>query len=277
MRGVQILKEIEEFSNLLKQAAPHWVVVDHYGLNVQWERIVREMGIKLMVIDDILRDHECDALLDQNLHAPAELEKCQYGKINLKFFGPEFAILSPSFLKLSPPLYHTGLVTNVLAFFGGSDQRGETLRFIRLIPAQLKHLKFKIVVGQGNPFKNEILAQAIKFNNTSVQVQTRDMASLMMGSDLYIGTGGTITWERCFLGVPGLCLSIADNQVEIAKTLHKMGVHEYIGDSLTVSDDFYIERVKNLILDRDKIRQFHAISLKLGVSSKIHKLFDVFV
>ena len=43
---------------------PSWVIVDHYGLGEQWERIIREAGHRVLVIDDFRnRRHVADILV----------------------------------------------------------------------------------------------------------------------------------------------------------------------------------------------------------------------
>ena len=42
-------------------------------------------------------------------------------------------------------------------------------------------------------------------------------------ADLSIGAGGTMVWERCYLGLPALLISIADNQRRQAAAVHYYG------------------------------------------------------
>ena len=55
---------------LLSDARWDWIVVDHYGIDARWESTVRTIANRLMAIDDTAdRAHDCDLLLDQNLHS----------------------------------------------------------------------------------------------------------------------------------------------------------------------------------------------------------------
>ena len=48
---------------------PDLLVVDHYLLGSAWELILRPNVARILVIDDLgNRNHDCDLLLDQNLH-----------------------------------------------------------------------------------------------------------------------------------------------------------------------------------------------------------------
>src|SRR3989338_8793753 len=43
------------------------LIVDHYGLDKNWEQKQRKFFDRIFVIDDLAREHDCDILLDQNL------------------------------------------------------------------------------------------------------------------------------------------------------------------------------------------------------------------
>ena len=49
------------------------------------------------------------------------------------------------------------------------------------------------------------------------------MAELMSQSDFAIGASGSSAWERCVLGVPSISYVVADNQINIANKLQKIG------------------------------------------------------
>src|ERR1700751_1626404 len=53
-----------------------WIVVDHYGLDAVWQRLMSPAAERLMVIDDLAnRRHEADLLLDQNYLGPDGTER----------------------------------------------------------------------------------------------------------------------------------------------------------------------------------------------------------
>ena len=50
-----------------------WLIVDHYMLDVKWEKPLRCYAKKIMVVDDSAnRQHDCDVLFDQNLYLDME-------------------------------------------------------------------------------------------------------------------------------------------------------------------------------------------------------------
>lgn len=274
-RGVSLESEISEFSAICHQYQPEWVIVDHYGLSIEWEKCVKGLGIKLFVIDDIFRTHYCDALLDQNFHLEHESKLNLENKDTVKFLGPRYTLLSDQFRTTPIPHRTFENVENVLVFFGGTDPDGETLNFLNSIMGKTNY-KFQIVVGQSNPHIPEIKVLCSKDSNFYLHVQISNMAELMVRSDIFIGAGGSTTWERCFLGLPAICVTIAENQVEISNSLQEAGIHVYLGKSGEISKEIYIESLNSLSKNSELQKQFSHNSLALGVGSLTNHIYDLF-
>lgn len=51
------------------------------------------------------------------------------------------------------------------------------------------------------------------------------VAEQMNAAGFAIAAGGTMSWERAVLGLPGLCLIVADNQAEAVRWLEAKGLH----------------------------------------------------
>jgi len=75
------------------------LVVDHYALDISWEKEVREYCENLMVIDDLAdRKHICDFLLDQNYYKNLEHRYDNLvPRACIKMLGPSYALLRPEF------------------------------------------------------------------------------------------------------------------------------------------------------------------------------------
>ena len=64
--GATQQQDADDCIDALKSTQVDWMVVDHYAINEQWEKILKPYYKKLMVIDDLAdRKHQCDILLDQ--------------------------------------------------------------------------------------------------------------------------------------------------------------------------------------------------------------------
>jgi UDP-2,4-diacetamido-2,4,6-trideoxy-beta-L-altropyranose hydrolase len=192
-----------------------WLVVDHYELDAEWERAVRGPVSRILVIDDLAnRPHDCDLLLDQNLHddMPGRYEGRVPAGCHL-LLGPRYALLREEFARERERVKpRDGAVRRILVCFGGVDAGNATEAALRgLIAAGTAGMHVDVVIGALHPQRQAIQALCEK-QQFACHVDTPRMAALMAAADLAIGAGGTATWERCCLGLPALVFAIADNQ-----------------------------------------------------------------
>jgi UDP-2,4-diacetamido-2,4,6-trideoxy-beta-L-altropyranose hydrolase len=194
-----------------------WVVVDHYALDARWESLLRKSAAKIAVIDDIAdRRHDCDLLLDQNFHPDAGAR--YLGKVPAHcrmLLGPAYALLREEFRSIREQVKpRSEAVKRILIFFGGVDAGNLTAQAIEAIAALgIADLQVDAVVGASHPQTQQIASQCLRHGFTC-HVQTSRMAQMIAAADLSVGAGGSVTWERCCLGLPTLALCVAENQRE---------------------------------------------------------------
>ncbi len=212
---------------------PDWLVVDHYGIDRQWERIVKPHVGKLMVIDDLAnRPHQCDLLLDQNY---AEDASQRYlGKVPeccVLLLGPGYALLRPEYLQYrSRAITRSGKIGRVLVFFGGSDPLNMTcLAVEELSSPDLQTLQLDVVVGANYPFFDPLQQRISRRGRATLYRNLPHLAELISHADIAVGAGGSTTWERMCLGLPSIVISIAENQEKTCEMLHHAGLINYLG------------------------------------------------
>ena len=235
--GVSQAQDAEVTVKGLSGQVYDWMIVDHYALDVRWESIVRPNVKKIMVIDDLAdRHHDCDVLLDQNYYA--DMQTRYNGKVPAHcqlLLGPNYALLREEFRALREQVkVRNGKVKKVLVFFGGVDADNYTFQAIEALAEVNAGLKVDVVIGAQHPFK-EMIENACVKHDYVCHIQTPYMAKLMAEADLAIGAGGSASWERCCLGLPSLLVSLADNQIAIAKELSAISACAYIGNRDDVS------------------------------------------
>ena len=209
--------------------APYdWLVLDHYGLDSIWEsRTGQSAAMRLMVIDDLARDHDCDVLVDQNYYPDAASRyRDRVPKHCQQLLGPRYALLRPEFqVARQHVMPREGEVRRVLIFMGGMDANNMTDHVLNAV-AMLERidLTVNVVIGQTHPAREAIHSRCQSMPNTHCHVQTARMADLLAETDLAIGAGGSATWERCALGVPTLTLCLAPNQRDIVFNCARRGL-----------------------------------------------------
>lgn len=252
---------------LLKQGGTDCLIVDHYALGAKWEAYQRSQTHKIMVIDDLAdRVHDCDIILDQNFYADPESR--YLGKVPdycQRFLGPQHALLRPEFLEARKKLTkRDGKVRRILIFFGGSDPANETGKALAALAILNKRgLAIDVVVGDGNPHKQEIKKLCKLIPGARYYCQVDNMAQLMAEADLMLSAGGTTTWERCYLGLPSLTLVLALNQWETTVTVAAAEATFNLGWSDGVSPDKLAQAIEKAINEPARLREMGQKALLL--------------
>jgi len=232
--GVTQNQDAAETIEALRGQNADWLVVDHYGLDVEWETLIRLHVKQLMVIDDLAnRSHDCDILLDQNYSFEGVKRYTGLLPDRCKLFvGPRYALLRPEYREYRKmPPYRNGQVSRIMVFFGGSDPDNMTgITLDALSHFDLMHIELDVVVGANNPHRAKIEQQSKKRKRTTVYGFRPHLADLMVQADLAIGAGGATTLERMCLGLPTAVITIADNQRPSTNALAAAKLIHYVGD-----------------------------------------------
>lgn len=247
---------------------PDWLVVDHYGIDNRWERLLKPFVGQTFVIDDLAnRAHDCEMLLDQNLYDGMSDRYRQLVRPDCAILlGPQYALLRDEFRRARANLRpRSGAVERLLVFFGGVDQADLTSRALAAIRGiEAPHFMVDVVLGVGNPHRHEIEVFTNRMQNATLHVQTGEMARLIAMADLSIGAGGTTTWERAYLGLPSLAVIVAENQREMTETAARAGACLNLGWHEHVTEETIAQAIAETIacphLMRKMSRQAMAIS-----------------
>jgi|694.fasta_scaffold76081_4 UDP-2,4-diacetamido-2,4,6-trideoxy-beta-L-altropyranose hydrolase len=218
---------------LISELKPQWLIIDSYEIQKSWEEKVPS-GIKIFVIDDLMnREHHCQVLLDQNFRKNSRKYQQLVSADTKLLLGPQYCLLSSDLerstaLSLSKPPY------KVLVFFGGTDSTGESLKFLEALKKSQTKLKFTLVVLSSH--KNlEAVQNSSLPSQVTLKVDPSDWFDLLRQHDLYLGSGGTVTWERMYLGLPGAVISVASNQDEPSRDLSEAGYQVYFGPASQIN------------------------------------------
>lgn len=208
------------------------VIVDHYSLNTCWEIKVKALlNCKIFVIDDLLRSHSCDLLLDQTLGREKEDYKELLPKSSKVITGCEYALLNPYFAKArinNKYDYREKLVKHkVLVTMGGIDSSNATLSVLKeLVKYGLYNFSLvTVLINPKSPAYRYVIEYIANYKEFISQVDFVDnMAELMLNHTISIGAPGTTSWERACLGLPSIIVPLAENQKMICHQLTEHGV-----------------------------------------------------
>jgi UDP-2,4-diacetamido-2,4,6-trideoxy-beta-L-altropyranose hydrolase len=225
--GTSQEQDVSETLNAIQEIHPDWLIADHYSLGQIWETKLRPHVRKIMVIDDLAnRPHDCDLLLDQNYVKDGTTRyEGLVPQSCTKLLGLQYVLLRSEFTEFKKQLApKSGNVQRIFLFFGGSDPDNLTCRALEaLSDPGLIYLNVDVVIGESNRNRGSVEKLVSKRKNTQLYIQIDNIAQLMGEADLALGTGGSTTWERLFLGLPAITIINAVNQKQVTEDLEQFG------------------------------------------------------
>lgn len=220
-------QDAAETKKLLRNKDIDWLIIDHYSINKEWEKIVKKEVRNILVIDDLAdRDHLCDVLLDSNSNPSAHLNyKKRVNKSVDLLLGNKYALLSSNFSIARSCLRKRSFKKpNILIFFGGIDINDHTVHAVEALSMLEKNINAVDVVVGGAYANKKTLRALCKKHGFKLHIQTKKMHELMANADISIGSGGSATWERCCVGLPSLVIAAAENQKDIIYHASRQGL-----------------------------------------------------
>ncbi|MEZ8281603.1 UDP-2,4-diacetamido-2,4,6-trideoxy-beta-L-altropyranose hydrolase [Vibrio splendidus] len=194
------------------------VITDHYAISQTWQQCVKQsLDCFLVAIDDLVRDHDADLIIDQTLgRKPSE-----YSGSARVLAGSEYAILAPNFSSLREHAYtrqYPSAKPKILISMGGIDNPNATLRSLQSLVGNIA-ADFTVLLSPRAPHYQYVKSWCDLQGDVQHQDFEVDMAGLMLEHDLAIGAPGTTSWERACLGLPSILIPLADNQTTICAQL----------------------------------------------------------
>lgn len=258
-------------------ALGQWLVVDGYQFTAAYTKSLRQVGARLVVIDDYnhLPKYNTDLLLNQN-HGSKQYKYAMNGGATL-LCGSRYVLLRREFLTCQAEQKEKKSgVHHLLVTLGGGDQNKIIGRVIHAL-AGLKgvSLRVKIVVGGAHPHGRSVQEALTECSSPCEILQNvENMASLMVWADLAVTAGGTTCWELAYMGVPALVIIVADNQQEIARQLATYGAGVNMGWSHLFSDGELGETIADLLADGPRRKRMEAKALALVDGCGVERCID---
>ncbi len=216
------------------------LVVDHYSLGASWERRIRDVVGRLVVIDDLAdREHSCDVVIDPTLtNEGADRYRDLVDESTILFLGPAYVLLSPEYDRMTPRV-RSGEIRSWLVYLGGATGSSDLEPLLAAFQ-ELDTAGVSMTVVLGRAFVGADRVQEIveSMQQVSVVEWTDQMPRLLADADCAIGATGGAQWERCAAGLPTLTVLTADNQTHDAAAFEAAGATKHLGllSSMTVKD-----------------------------------------
>ncbi len=247
--GADQTEDACEFMSLVGDEVFDLLIVDHYGIDSHWEKLVRDSNCfkRLLVIDDLVdREHHCDFLLDQTYGRKEGEYRSLVNEACKLLLGSDYCLLRPEF---AVPLkkiesYRSGVDFDnlkVLVMFGGTDPENLTGSVIEVLLKENWIRSVDVVLGSSAAHKAKIQTLCVQNKMFKLHVGSNDVARIMLDNDIAIGAAGVTSWERAALGLPSLVIVQAENQKMIANKLNDVGIIQLI-DQMSLKQQLNLYR-----------------------------------
>lgn len=200
-----------EFFNIIDDK--YIIVLDHYGLDTNFQKKIKEIGCKLVCIDD-LHDKEFYADLIIN-HAPGIKADDYLAQSYTQFaLGFEYALLRPAFLQAAKKERIIKKLETVFVCFGGADVQNLTAQTLNIL-LQIDEFE-KIIVVVGIVYEKMEELRLIIGENPKIHlyhaIEEKEMLALLTMSDIAIVPSSGILLEAISAGCVIVSGMYVDNQ-----------------------------------------------------------------
>lgn len=227
----------------IEKWGPEIVVFDGYQFRPELFEMVRRQGMLIGVLDDNgeTQARKPDFLINQNPTAVRKLYPSDWSDTRF-FLGLEYVLFRDEFTKRTWRTINPSAKT-VLVAIGGTDSLGiaptivnRFMTFNLLICSPNTQFEALNVMG-----KNSTSSRLDLFPPHEYPMRLADASFAILG-------GGSSLYEAIFFGIPTIATVVADNQINIAKSLVDLGlIYSYVDfreQSLEEATDAVLERFR---------------------------------
>jgi len=267
-----------DVSELAHDRHAAWVVVDGYRFDSEYQRNLKNAGLKLLFIDDLGQcdRYFADLVLDQNVHACERMyaSRASYTQLLL---GPRYVMLRREFqARREWRREIPAIARKLLITMGGSDPDNLTFRLIEALPKiRVPHLEITVVAGGSNP-QLTALRRTVAGLRMPIRLvgNADDMPELVAQSDISVICAGGTLWELMYMGCATLSYFRTPTQQQIIAELNGLGAVHGMGWVGGFEQDSLAHAVEELIVRQDRREKMAQLGRKLVDGEGIGRILD---
>jgi spore coat polysaccharide biosynthesis predicted glycosyltransferase SpsG len=185
-------------------------------------------------------------VLNQNLHADRRLYANCSTHTRL-LLGASYVLLRREFVDRAPDCVTVSdNARHVLVTMGGSNPVNVIEKIVlALAGIDDPAMKVRVLVWPGNRRLSD-LAKGIADPRIELQHAGDAMVETMQWADIAIAGAGTTTYELCFMGVPTLLVTLAENQNGVARAMKRESVCVDLGGAQELDADTLSRHIQKL-------------------------------
>ncbi len=215
--AVEILNsnDIGELINVIKKRSIDMIVIDHYGIDHNYEKALKEAtGITTFVLDDTYEKHYCDILLNHNMYADSLKYKNLVPEMCELRCGSKYVLLRDEFIiEKQKGRQNKGDKSNLNVFIamGGADHSNLNIKILKVLE-NFPNIHASVVTTTANQYLNELQEYIADKDNVTLYINTSQIAKLINEADFSIITPSVTINEIFYLDIPFIAIKTAENQ-----------------------------------------------------------------
>ena len=229
---IELLKsnDFEELNDLIKRLNIDMLVIDHYEINYDFEKRLKEenKNLKIFVFDDTYEKHFCDILINHNISANEKKYKNLVPNNCELRCGSKYTLLRDEFLeakKQKNSIKKDKKIKTIFVAMGGADHSNININILKVVnkirKKNKKNIKVNIVSTNANKNLEKLKDYCKNKKWINLYINSKQIAKLMSESDFAIVTPSVTVNEVYYLELPIIAIKTADNQIDIYRYLKK--------------------------------------------------------
>lgn len=217
--------DIQEVIKIIHKHAIDIVIIDHYGIDYTYEKILKEQTeVTIFVLDDTYERHHCDILLNHNISADQVRYKGLVPEMCELRCGAEHTLLREEFIKekrAGRPLVDPAS-KRVFIAMGGADHTNINIEILKVLES-FDDIQIDIVTTTANAHLAKLKHYLEGKHDVTLHINSKEIARLMNHTDLAIVTPSVTMNEVYYMQVPFIAIQTAENQTGMYDFLQKKG------------------------------------------------------
>lgn len=185
-----------------------------------------------------------------------------YSGMHNFFYGIEFVVLNENVLSLRDKF--SVVPDTVAVITGGSDPKNVMLTICKLLQnEELKHIKFKLFIGDGYLYKDELKKSLEVVNYENIKIVDYNLNDILK-AEIVISTFGVTTYELLYLGKALISIAHADLNAEGSYELaNKYNCFIDLGHINNISGKVLTQTILDLETDKDRRNEMIEIGKRI--------------
>ncbi|MFX4212428.1 UDP-2,4-diacetamido-2,4,6-trideoxy-beta-L-altropyranose hydrolase [Aliarcobacter butzleri] len=227
--NIEILNNnnFEELNKLIKKLNIDMIIIDHYEINYNFEKKLKEQNskLKIFVFDDTYEKHYCDILLNHNIYADEKKYTNLVPKDCELKCGTNYTLLREEFLeakKQKQTIKKENRLKTLFIAIGGADHKNLNITILKNIKIVCKkNIKVNLVTTTANRNLEKLKRYCKDKEWINLHINSKEVANLMNQSNFAIITPSVTANEAYFLDLPFIAIKTAKNQKQMYKFLKR--------------------------------------------------------